>query len=265
MDKIINHYSNYDEEVRLEYRHGRVEFLTTMRYIEKYLPQIPDAYILEVGAGTGRYSRTIADMGYTVEAVELVPHNIEVFLSKITPAQNITVTQGNALDLNMFADDTFDMTLVLGPLYHLFTETDKQQAIREALRVTKPGGFIFAAYVISDAPVLEDGFVRNLWDISEQIAKGKIDPVTFATTSTPADIFSLVRKEDIDKLMIPFRTERLHYVATNLISRFLRENLANMDEKTFNLYMNYHYAVCERTDMVGLTHHSLDIFRKPGF
>ena len=51
-------------------------------------------------------------------------------------------------------------------------------------------------------------------------------------------------------------------IATNMISRILRESLANMDEETFNLYMKYHYAICERADMVGMTHHSLDIFRK---
>ena len=95
--QIINHYSNYDEDARLEYRHGRVEFLTTMRYIEKYLQQKPNAYVLEVGAGTGRYSRTIADMGYKVEAVELVPHNIAIFAKQITATQNINVIQGNAL------------------------------------------------------------------------------------------------------------------------------------------------------------------------
>jgi SAM-dependent methyltransferase len=234
-----------------------------MRYVEKYLHQKPNAYVLEIGAGTGRYSRTIADMGYKVESVELVPHNIEIFTKQITLAQNINVTQGNALDLYMFANNTFDITLVLGPMYHLYTEADKQQAIREALRVTKPGGVIFVAYVMSDAPILEDGFVRNLWDISEEITKGKIDPATFAMKSTPEDIFSLVRKEDIDKLMTHFNIERLHYVATNMISRFLRESLANMNEEAFDLYMKYHYAICERADMVGMTHHSLDIFCKP--
>jgi len=85
----------------------------------------------------------------------------------------------------MLADNTFDITLVLGPMYHLFTEADKQQAIREALRVTKPGGIVFVAYVISDAPILEDGFVRNMWNISEEIEKGKIDPATFAMKKHP--------------------------------------------------------------------------------
>ena len=260
MNYIENHYSNYDEEARLGHKHGQVEFLTTMRYIEKYLQ--PGANVLEIGAGTGRYSRTIADMGFRVEAVELVNHNIEVFRKQITPAQNINITQGNALDLCMFEDNTFDITLVLGPMYHLYTAQDKHRAITEALRVTKPGGVIFVAYCISDAAILEDGFVRGSSWLFEYVANGKIDSTTFDTISLPEDIFELVRKDDIDNLMAPFKVERLHYVATDMITRIIRESIANMSDEVFNLYLKYHYAICERPDMVGVTHHSLDIFRK---
>jgi len=256
MDYIENHYTNYDEEARLERKHGMVEFLTTMRYIEKYLQ--PGAHVLEIGAGTGRYSRAIADMGYKVEAVELVPHNIEVFRKLTTETQDIRITQGNALDLNMFVDNLFDITLMFGPMYHLYTEADKHQAISEALRVTKPGGVVFVAYVISDVAILEG---LNGWFV-DYVAKGKINPATFETTSEPEDIFELVRKEDIDRLMAQFQAERLHYVAIDMISRLLRESLAVMSEEAFELYLKYHFAICERADMVGLTSHSLDIFRK---
>ena len=262
MNHIENYYSNYDEDGRLGLKWGQVEFLTTMRFINKYLEQIPNAQVLEIGAGTGRYSRTIADMGYQVSAVELVQHNIEIFKSQITSVQNISILQGNALDLNMFADNTFDITLVLGPMYHLYTDADKQQAISEALRVTKPDGVVFVVYCISDASILEDAFKNNLLMISDYMDKGQIDPITFDTTSLPENIFELVRKADIDRLMTNFKVERLHYVATDMISRFIRESITDMDDKTFELYMKFHYAVCERLDMVGMTHHSLDIFRK---
>jgi len=197
-----------------------------------------------------------------VDAVELVPHNIEVFKERITPKQDIRVMQGNALDLNMFESNTFDITLLLGPMYHLYTEADKHKAISEALRVTKPGGVVFAAYCISDASILEDAFRNNLQMIKGYLDKGQIDPATFATTSLPENIFELVRKDDIDNLMAQFQTERLHYIAVDMLSRFLRESIASMDDDTFDLYLKFHYAVCERPDMVGMTQHSLDIFRK---
>ncbi len=117
---IIDYYNNYDEDSRLSPRHGTVEFLTTMRYIEKYIK--PGSRVLEIGAGTGRYSHALARLGYTVDAVELVPHNIEVFCRHTLPAEHITITQGNALDLSAFSDNQYDITLLLGPLYHLYTK-----------------------------------------------------------------------------------------------------------------------------------------------
>lgn len=82
---LTEYYGSYNEDGRLRSRHGMVEFLTTMRYIEKYL--CPDMSILEVGAGTGRYSHALAQMGYRVEAVELVQHNIDVFRDNTRPGR----------------------------------------------------------------------------------------------------------------------------------------------------------------------------------
>lgn len=257
---LIDFYSNYDEDNRLLLKHGSVEFLTTMRYIEKYIQ--PDSRILEIGAGTGRYSHTLARRGYTVDAVELVEHNIEVFRKNTQPQENITVTQGNALDLSAFPDNKYDITLILGPLYHLYSAEDKQQALGEAIRVTKPGGVIFAAYVISDGCLIDEGFMRGKFNVAEYIKNGMLDPETFAASSEPKDLFELVRKEDIDELMSAFSTTRLHYVASDGSALLLRDVIDKMDNDTFEVYLKYHFAVCERADLAGITSHALDIFRK---
>lgn len=80
-------YSHYDEEERLASKHGMAEFLTTMRYIEKYIKQ--DDKILEIGAGTGRYSHALAKQGYCVDAVELVEHNIDVFKQNTSAGEKL--------------------------------------------------------------------------------------------------------------------------------------------------------------------------------
>lgn len=167
---LVNFYNGYDEDGRLASRYGSVESLTTMRYIEKYLR--PGDRILEIGAATGRYSHALARQGYTVDAVELVEHNIEIFRRNTSPGENISITQGNALDLSAFPDNQYDITLLLGPLYHLYSKADKQKAIGEAIRVTKQGGVIFAAYVISDGCLLDEGFHRGNIDVPEYIKKG---------------------------------------------------------------------------------------------
>lgn len=257
--KILeNFYSNYDEDARLRSRHGMVEFLTTMRYIEKYL--CPGMRVLEIGAGTGRYSHAIARMGYQVDAVELVAHNIEVFRRNTTSEERITVTQGNAKDLSAFESGTYDITLLLGPMYHLFTESDQNQALSEAIRVTKPGGVIFAAYCGNEASMVQFCFQRGM--IRNEHYRALIDPVTFKAGSDPSELFQLYRQEEIDALMEGFPVTRLHYVGSDLATNYMRDAVDAMDDELFDLYLRYHFTVCERSDLVGASHHILDVFRR---
>lgn len=257
---LIDFYNNYDEDSRLALKHGSVEFLTTMHYIEKYIKS--GDHILEIGAGTGKYSHTLARQGYTVDALELVEHNIEIFNKNTESDENITITQGNAMDLSSFSNTQYDITLLLGPLYHLYSIEDKRQAISEAIRVTKQGGIIFAAYVISDGCLLDEGFKRGNINVAEYIEKGLIDPETFAAKSQPKDLFELVRKENIDELMSVFPVSRLHYVASDGCALFMREAVDAIADETFELYLKYHFATCEREDLLGITSHVIDIFRK---
>ncbi|MBQ4048069.1 MAG: class I SAM-dependent methyltransferase [Clostridia bacterium] len=252
------YYESRDEDVRLASRHGSVEFLTTMRYIERYLQA--DSRILEIGAGTGRYSHALARMGYRVDAVELIEHNIEVFRAKTAPGEAVSVVQGNALDLSAFADHTYDLTLLLGPIYHLYTEADQRQALSEAVRVTKPGGIIFVAYCNNDATMVQTCFGRGL--IRDEHFRALIDPVTFRASSTPAELFQLNRKEDADALISGLPVKRLHYLGTDMATCFLKDCVDAMDDEMFELYLRYHFSICERPDMVGATHHMLDILRK---
>lgn len=257
---LIDFYKAYDEDSRLQSKHGSIEFLTTMRYVERYLK--PENRILEIGAGTGQYSHALARRGYVVDAVELVEHNIKVFQKNTLPNEQITISQGNALDLSAFLDNQYDLTLLLGPLYHLYTKEDKQQAIREAIRVTKQDGVIFAAYVISDGCLIDEGFHRKNINVAEYVQTGLLDAETFVAKSESKDLFELVRKEDVDEIMSVFPVKRLHYVASDGCALLLREAIDAMDEETFRLYLNYHFATCERGDLVGITSHALDIFQK---
>ena len=110
LQALTQYYGSYDEDNRLCSRYGMVEYLTTMRYIEKYLR--PGMRILEIGAATGRYSHYFAQQGYQVDAVELVEHNIEIFKQNTKPGEKITITQGNAKNLCGFSDNTYDITLL---------------------------------------------------------------------------------------------------------------------------------------------------------
>lgn len=257
-DYLSNYYQNYDEEGRLLSRHGMVEYVTTMKYIEKYLQ--PGMRIIEIGAATGRYSHTLARKGYQVDAVELVEHNIEIFKENTLPDEPVTITQGNAMDLPSFESESYDITLLLGPMYHLFTTEDKLKALSEAIRVTKKGGIIFAAYCMGDASILSYGFIHG--QIHNIIEKCMLDTETFDTFSNPWDLFELHRKEDIDNLRKQFPVTQLHFIATDGYTNHMRDTVDQMDDAMYELYLKYHLTTCERQDMIGYSHHTLDIFRK---
>lgn len=257
-ENLKQYYESYDEDGRLSSSYGMVEYLTTMRFIEKYLKT--GAQIIEIGAGTGRYSHTLAKKGYHVDAVELIAHNIEVFKSHTEPDEPVTISQGNALDLSAFPDNTYDITLLLGPMYHLFTKEEQLKALSEAIRVTKPNGVVFAAYCMGDASILLYGFGRG--HINEIIEKCMIDISTFNAFPNPWDLFQLYRTEDINELREHFKVAHLHQFAADGYANHIRETLAEMDEDTFNLFLKYHFATCERQGLMDISNHVVDVFRK---
>ncbi len=250
-------YQKMDEEERLADRAGCVEYTTTMAYIHKYLR--PGMRIAEIGAGTGRYSLALAREGHRVEAVELVQRNIQIFQSKRKAEDDIRIFQGNAMELSFFADESMDMTLLLGPMYHLFSEEHKKKALAEAVRITRPGGILMAAYCLNEATVLQYCFGRKtIW---EDMQKGLLDD-NFVWRANENDAFSLVRPADIRALMKAFPAERLHLVATDGASRYLDGMLEEMDEGMFRKYLDYHFSICEREDLIGASNHVLDVLRK---
>ncbi|MBQ4572432.1 MAG: class I SAM-dependent methyltransferase [Clostridia bacterium] len=255
-NSIIDFYNNYDEEGRLLRKSRMPEFLNTMKYIEKYLSL--DAKIIEIGAGTGRYSLALAEMGYDVTAVELVPHNIEIMKKKVKSHYNIKIYEGNACDLSAFKSETYDIVLLLGPMYHLFNEEDKHKALSEAIRVAKTGGVIYASYCNNDTSIYKFFYKKR---ILEYLDKGLIQE-DYHTISSPEEIFELYRKSDIDNLMKSHNVTRLHFVGVDMLSYIFDDRLDLLTDREFEEYMKFLSNLCEREDCVGLSIHMLDVFKK---
>lgn len=276
MNHLENYYANYDEEGRLLSKHGQVEYRTTMKYIHEMLEATDmtretietekmgseKKKILEVGAGTGRYSIALAKEGHEVDALEYTEHNLEIMNGKIAGEgmSDIRIHHGTALDLSRFEDESFDMTLVLGPMYHLYAGEDKQKAMEEAIRVTKQGGYIFVAYCMNEATLLQYVFGKgNLWNCMENHMLTE----EFHCLSEEKDLFELSRVEDINALNEQFSDiTRVKLVATDGATNYMRECIDAMDDATFEMWMKYHFTICERQDLIGATHHSLDILQK---
>ena len=258
-DFLKRYYKTYDEEGRLLSRHGQVEYVTTQKYIHACAETVHAARILEVGAGTGRYSVQLAKEGFHVTAVEPVAHNLSILRQKLDGSEPISTVQGNALDLSRFSDGEFDMTLLLGPMYHLFTFADKHKALSEAVRVTKPGGYILVSYCMNEPTVI--GYVFKQAHLWEVLAENKLTE-DWHCVSDPQEVFELARTEDIAALDAGVDAVREKLVATDGATNYMREFVDATDDETFAKWIEYHLATCERQDLIGASHHTLDILRK---
>lgn len=251
-------YESHDEDARLrDANHARVEYLTTMHYIHAYLK--PGMRVLEVGAGTGRYTVALAREGYPMTAIELVGHNLAILKDKLQPGDAVDAQQGDALDLSRFADNMFDVTLLLGPLYHLCAKEDQVRALREAKRVTKPGGLVFVAYCMNEATIIQHCFLRGKL---EECLENHMLTEDFHCLSEPKDVFVMMRTEDIDVLNREAGLRRLKFLASDGAANYIADVLDAMDDALFRQYLHYHFATCERPDLLGASNHTLDILEK---
>ena len=254
--ELENHYRKFCEDKRLTRRHGQVEYITSMKYIHKYLEQMESPKILDIGAGTGRYSVPLANEGYDVSAVELVKHNLGILKSK---QSTVKAYQGNALRLKRFEDNSFDICLLFGPMYHLFSKEDKLQALSEAKRVTKPGGIIFVAYVMNEYGVLTYAFKER--HILECIEQNRLTQ-DYKTISEQKDLYDYVRLEDIAELNELAGLQRMQIITPDGPANYMRPFLNQLSEEEFKYFVDYQMATCERADLLGAGAHAVDILRK---
>lgn len=255
-DIILNKYADCDEDSRLiRDRAHNIEYLTTLHYIQKFLK--PGAKILEVGAGTGRYSLALAKMGYNVVATDLTPKHVEIMKRKSKRLKNFQCMVADGLDLSMFKDNSFDIVLNFGPMYHLFNQKDKNQAIKETLRVAKKNAICMFAYISHSSIVLSYGLIKN--HISEIIPcmdkTGRIKDI-------PEKVFAAFYVEDFKKLFNKTNTKYITNVATDGIAPAMSGWIENLSKKDYQTYLNWHLMTCERLDQQGLSSHLLYICKK---
>lgn len=253
MNKIEQYYNKFNEDKRLLTRHGQVEFNVSKKYIQECLEKFDNPKLLDIGAGTGRYSIYFSELGYDVTAVELVKHNLRVLESKNS---KVKCYQMNALNLKKFEDNSFDVTLLFGPMYHLFTKQDKVKALLEAKRVTKSGGIILISYVANDYAVLIHGFRDN--NILQSFQGSLIDE-NFHILDNEDNLYSFVTKKDIDELNNEVKLKRIKLIGVDGATDYMRKEINKMSEEVFELYQKYILTICEREELIGASSHLLDI------
>ena len=253
-EKNLNDYYNkFNEDKRLKTRHGRVEFIVTMKYIEEILKNYENPKILDLGAGCGAYSVPLSKY-YDVTALELVKHNLKVIEKN---SQNIKLIHGNATNLNMLEDNSFDVILIFGPMYHLISTEEKLKCLNEAKRVLKKNGTILISYIMNDYAIIRHGFKDK--HILKEI--NKIDD-SFHIISKEDDLYSYVRLDDIDKLNKLANLRRIKIISQDSVSNYMREYINKLNDEEFDLFIKFQLSICERYEMLGLSTHVLDILKE---
>ena len=250
-------YGEKDEDTRLNRsRHGQLEYITTMEYIRRHAKK--DAKILEIGAGTGKYSIALAKDGYDVTAVELVESNLDVLKRNSNGLGNLKSYQGDALDLSRFKDGEFDITLSFGPMYHLYDKDDVDKAISEAIRVTKENGIVLVAF-LSVYAIMSGDYLNG--SFREGVLKNFTDE--YAVKHFEEQLFTGYDIVEFERLFANKPIEHLSTVATDGILEFAegRGNFSMPDDE-FEVYAKYHLATCEKRELLGSSSHLLYICRK---
>ena len=258
--EIINEfYNSISEDARLEKsRQGQLEYYVTMSYIHKFLKQ--GDRVLEIGAGTGRYSIALAKEGYRVSSIELVESNLNELKKNAQGLDNIEAYQGDALDLGRFADEEFDVTLSFGPMYHLYEAEDQHKALDEAIRVTKTGGTILVAFLSAHA-IICTNYMYD-WMPTIQGLKENFDS-DYKVRHFKEQLFTGFDIVEFEEL---FKNKEVDHITTIAVDNVLEvaEKRADfsMTDEEFEAFADYQLHICEKREMLGNSSHLLYICKK---
>ncbi|MCR5558686.1 MAG: GNAT family N-acetyltransferase [Butyrivibrio sp.] len=257
-EKIVSDfYNQYLEDDRLERSiHGKLEYATTMHYIHRFADS--SSKVLEVGAGTGRYSLALAKEGMDVSAVELVQNNFECLQKNCEGLDNIKAFQGDATNLSHFADSSFDLTLVLGPMYHLYEKEDVNSAIDEAIRVTKPGGTMMFAF-ISVFAIMYSNYFYGTWQEGQEENFTK----DYKVRHFKEQLFT---GYDVNEFEALFDGKEIEWITTTgvdgLIEPIEDRSDFSISDDDFKALSKWYLAFSEKRELLGNTNHLLYICRK---
>jgi SAM-dependent methyltransferase len=151
--ELEDFYNKASEETRLENGMGIFEFERIKELISLHISK-PNATIIDVGGGTGKYAEWLAKKNHIVHLIEPVPKHVQLAKKRAKKLKNpFSVTIGEAKKLP-FKDQFADLVILHGPLYHLQKKADRIKAIVEAKRVVKKGGIILGFAINATASTL---------------------------------------------------------------------------------------------------------------
>ena len=261
-EKVLAHYEEYtsragEDKRSTSSRSASVEFHYTKKYLDGFVSK--NNRVLEVGCATGYYGFHFADKCKEYVGIDLFPHHIEVFQRKIKESglDNLSCCVGDATNLDGIDDNSFDVVLCLGPMYHLPTDM-RELVFAECRRVCKPGGVVVFAYVNKigtyfGACLHDDG--RNKYPnkrANDTVLKEGIndDNAPFFFT-TPEEMETAAIRHGFTKL----RSAGLDFFNLTAIAD-------KMDDEKFGHYLELLDVATELESCTGMSEHALLVCKK---
>ena len=261
--KVIEQYSGFPEGKRLTYtKANETEFIVTMHYIHKFLS--PAAKIADVGAGGGTYTKALAEEGCFVDAVELTPCYVEQMKDIFADNEMVNVFQGNAKHLPFMKDNEYDIVFLMGPVYSLKYFEERKAACREALRIARPGGTVFIAFCLQDAPLIHEIFMSE--DPAEEITTIGYDRENALVTDNTGSSRILDTIASVDELIDAVCAEtgavKVCRFSQDGVSQIISSSVNSMSDDSYKEWIQYLISTAERPDLMGFSDHIVQVLKK---
>lgn len=266
---MLEHYAKGMERERLAAGDGRLELLRTQDLITRHLPS-PPAQVVDVGGGPGAYGLWLASLGYAVHLIDPVPLHVEQAREGSARQADRPLASAELGDARRLErpDRSADAVLLLGPLYHLVERVDRERALREAARVLRPGGLVFAAAISRFASLL-DGLRSGFLDdpvfqgiVRQDLASGRHEnpadhPYYFTTAyfHLPAEIDTEIHHAGLQPLGL-FAVEGVGWLLPDLDQRLA-------DPARLERLMSALRSVEQEPALLGASAHVLAVARRP--
>ena len=255
-NRVKENYKTGKEDQRAtQSRYSQTEFYYTVKHIGEYITK--DTAVLEIGCGTGYYGMFFSDQYKEYLGVDITLENIAIFKEKIQNSKftNVRAQIGDATDLNKIPDQSYDVVLCLGPLYHLPSE-ERELVFRECQRVCKDGGIAVFSY-INQAGVYAGACIFGSFYPNEKanemvLGLGKDD--------TRPDLFFYTMPEEMETVAKKHGFCKIKNLGTDF---FIFLNVINgMNDEKFALLKPLLDQMTSHESCTGMSNHAVLVCRK---
>jgi ubiquinone/menaquinone biosynthesis C-methylase UbiE len=244
----------------------QIEFVVTLHFLEKYLPE--KGLILDVGGGPGRYSIEMAKRNYDIVLLDLVPEMLELAKTKIRKAgvekRVKQIVQGSVEDLSIFDDEKFNAVLCLGaPLCHLLKAEQREKAAAELMRVARKNAPVFVS-VISRIGLLktiltefpqEMKYAKHHWQVGDYIPGLHGEGFTATHWFTPEELRAIFERHGAKAIELAG--------LEGLSSHHKKEtNILHRDKEGWKMWTEILLETCTHPSAVGSSEHFLLVCKK---